>query len=363
MSKPKQTLTRFSRFSLTIILAVTALLGLVYFFKWQSPAPVRAEAISVGLIPDMGGIHDQGFNQTIYEGLLRAESELGIIGTVYTTTSTSDYETNLKQCVFDGNQLCISVGFSMADATLIVATKYTTTYFVTMDNDYSYQGAYPDNLRGIIFSEKEVGYMAGTLAGKMTQSNVVGVVGGWPVPQVVRYVTGYQNGAQCANPAAATIATYINSWIDPALGAQEAQKMLARNADVIFGAGGSTGNGAVLTATQSGAWGIGVDADQFVTLFMSGTVPGSDKLLTSAMKRLDNAAFNTISDVISGTFTSGTVVETLASNGVGLAPFHQAAVPQAVKDELNQVKQGIIDKTIDVNEGCRTSVYLPFVNR
>jgi basic membrane protein A and related proteins len=364
MSRIKRTLATSSRISLTIILAATALLGLVYFFKWQSPAPVRAESISVGLIPDLGGIHDQGFNQATYEGLVRAESELGITGVVYTTTSTSDYETNLKQCVFDGNQLCISVGFSMVDATLTVAKKYTTTNFASMDNDFSYLGAYPDNLRGILFSEKEVAYLAGALAGKMTQSNVVGVVGGMAIPPVVRLATGYQNGAQCANPAALVIVNYTDTFIDPDLGAQLAQKMLARNADVIFGAGGSTGTGAVLTATQSGAWGIGVDADQFVTTYGSGTVAGSDKLLTSAMKRLDNAAFNTISDVISGTFTSGTLVETLATNGVGLAPFHQtdAAVPQAVKDQLALVKQGIIDKTIDVDQTCRSSVYLPFIS-
>jgi len=215
-------------------------------------------------------------------------------------------------------------------------------------------------LRGIVFAEKEVSYLAGTLAGKMTQSNVVGFVGGIAIPQVVRFATGYQNGAQCANPAARVFVNYTDSFTDPALGAQEAQKMLARNADVIFGAGGSTGTGAVLTATQSGAWGIGVDADQFVTTYMSGTVAGSDKLLTSAMKRLDNAAFNTISDVISGTFTSGTVVETLATGGVGLAPFHQTdpAVPQPVKDYLNTVKQGIIDKTIDVDQSCRSSIFL-----
>lgn len=364
MSEPKRILTKLSGFCLTIILAATALLGLVYFFKWQSPAPARAITISVGLIPDVGGIHDQGFNQATYEGFVRAENELGIIGTVYTSTSGSDYATNLQQCVLDGNQLCITVGFSMGDATLSAAQAYPTTDFVTMDNVFD-QGVYPDNLRGILFSEKEVAYLAGALAGKMTQSTVVGVVGGMAVPPVIRFATGYQNGAQCANPAALVIVNYTNSFTDPALGAQEAQKMLARNADVIFGAGGATGNGVVLTATQSGAWGIGVDADQFVTLFMSGTVPGSDKLLTSAMKRLDYAAFNTISDVISGTFTSGTVVETLATNGVGLAPFHQtdAAVSQAVKNYLNTVKQGIINKTIDIDYPCRLSIFLPFVNR
>ena len=94
-------------------------------------------------------------------------------------------------------------------------------------------------------------------------------------------------------------------------------------ADVIFGVGGNTGNGAILTATQSGAWAIGVDTDQYNTVFESGSVAGSDRLLSSAMKRLDNAVFDTIGDVISGTFTSGTVLYTVAEDGVGLAPFHE----------------------------------------
>ena len=364
MSVPKQSLTKLSCASLTLILATAALLGLIFFFKGQAPSPVRANPISVGFIPDVGGIHDQGFNQATYEGLVRAETQLGITGNVYTTTSGSDYAAKLQQCATDGNKLCITVGFSMGEATFSAAEVYTATDFATMDFDFSYLG-YPNNLRGIVFSEKEVGYLAGTLAGKMTQSNVVGTVAGFSIPAVVRFATGYQNGAQCANPAAFVITKYTGSFIDPVLGAQEAQAMLARQADVIFGVGGSTGNGALLTATQSGAWGIGVDADQFITLFNSGTVPGSNKLLTSAMKRLDNAAFNTISDVISGTFTSGTLVETLASGGVELAPFHQtdAAVSQAVKDELDTVKQGVIDKTIDIDQPCRIGVYLPFVNR
>lgn len=120
----------------------------------------------------------------------------------------------------------------------------------------------------------------------------------------------------------------------------------------------------VLTATQSGVWGLGVDTDQYVSLFQNGAVDGADKLLSSAIKRMDNAVFDTISDVVSGTFTSGTVLYDLEADGVGLAPFHEADgdVPQAVRDVLQAVEDGIVTGAIDINDDCRTYyVYVPLV--
>ena len=364
MNKLTPYATRLCGIGFSVIAAMTVLLGLSLLLKWQPVSSVNAQTVTIGLITDIGGVNDKAFNQLSYQGLLRAQSELGIVGKVYSSTTPADYGPNLQQCVTDGSSLCITVGFLMANDTLNAATTYTRTKFATVDYDYSSNG-YPSNLQGMIFAEKEAGYLAGVLAGKMTHSNVVGVVGGIAVPPVVRYAEGYRNGARCANLTVTVILSYTNSFVDPALGAQVAQSMLAQRADVIFGAGGNTGNGAVLTATQSGAWGIGVDIDQYYTLFLSGTVSGSNKLLTSAMKKVDGAVFSVIADVVSNTFTSGTVTYTVAKNGVGLAPFHEAdpSVPQAVRNELESVEQGIANKTIDVNGPCPSKVYLPFIKK
>ena len=136
--------------------------------------------------------------------------------------------------------------------------------------------------------------------------------------------------------------------------------MIGQGADVIFAVAGPTGNGAVLTATQSAVWAIGVDTDQYFTLFGNGTVDGSDKLLSSAMKHVDNAVFGTISDVVSGTFTSGTLVYDLVLEGVGLAQFHEADpyVPQSVRDHLDSVEQGIVNGSIDIHNDCRGFYYI-----
>jgi basic membrane protein A len=166
---------------------------------------------------------------------------------------------------------------------------------------------------------------------------------------VTAFTFGYSNGAHCANPAVTTIISYTNTFISPTLGAQLAQAQMAQGADVVFGVGGETGNGAILTATQSGSLGIGVDFDQYYTLFMSGTVPGSDYL-------------------VSGSFISGTVTYDLAMDAVGLAPFHETAksIPPGVRTQLELVKQAIISGSIDPldpNEPCPVIVihqlYLP----
>lgn len=318
----------------------------------------EANSISVGLVTDVGTLDDMGFNWLSYQGLLRAEDELGVVGTVYTSTSSTDYETNLQQCVDDGNHLCISVGFLTADAISTTATANPATDFSIVDSSFE---SYPDNLRGMLFAADEVGYLAGTLAGLMTVSDTIGAVGAMEIQPVQDFVEPYRNGAQCANPDVDVLIEYTGSFSDTELGAQTAQDMIAEGADVIFGVGGPMGNAAVLTATQSGAWGIGVDFDTWVTLFKSGEIGGSDKLLSSAMKRMDNTVFATIADVVSDTFTSGTVIYDLEAGGVGLAPFHETEpfVPQSVRDALARVEKGIIWGIIDVNGPCPAYIYLP----
>ena len=318
--------------------------------------------VSAGLVVDGMTYNDPGdsFNHMAYQGLLRAGSELSLTTQVYTTNG--DYQAKLQQCATDGHAVCLGVGFSMGEALLNVATTYSNTKFAVIDVSFDVA---PDNVRGIVFAADEAGYLAGVLAGKMTISNKVGVVGGMELPAVVTYVEGYRNGAQCANGQARVLINYAGTFVNPGLGATVAQQMMAQGADVIFGVGGPTGNGAILTATQSGTWAIGVDSDQYVTLFGSGSVAGADNLLSSALKRIDNATFDTIASVISGTFTSGTRTYRLVEDGVGLAPFHGAdpSVPQSARDAIDAAKQGLSSGAIDVHDDCRTPLYLPLIRK
>lgn len=325
-------------------------------------APARADSINVGLIASGPTVDDQGFNWYAYQGLLRAQTDLGVVGTVYTSPSESDYEARLQQCVDDGNALCISVAWTMADATLNKAAANGSVLFAIVDVEYE---TYPQNLRGLTFASDEAGYLAGTLAGLMTGSDVIGTIGGMPIPTVDDFLNGYRNGATCANPGATVLTSYLGSFTDPDLGAQAAQAMMDQGADVIFPAAGPAGNAALQVATQAGVWGIGVDTDQYVTVFEEGVTPGAEYMLTSAMKRIDNAVFDTIADALSGGFTSGTVVYDLAVDGVGLAPFHEAtpSVPQSVRDQVESVRLDIIAGAIDVTAPCQGPgrVFLPLV--
>ena len=328
---------------------------------WAGTTSSAAPAtIAVGLVADGPEVNDGAFNQLSYEGLQRAETDLGVTGTVYTSATPADYGAQLQQCVDDGNDLCISVGFMMAEATWNAAQANPGIDFAIADTSWDQE--YPVNLRGLIFAEEEVGYLAGTLAGLMTGSDVIGDIGGMAIPPVNNFVYGYRNGARCANPQVDVLIAYTGDFGDPDLGAQVAQDMIAQGADVIFAPAGATGNGAVLTATQSGAWGIGVDNDQYINIFDNGAVDGAEKLLSSAMKRLDNAVYDTIADAVATAFSPGTVRYNLAVDGVSLAPFHDAdaAIPQAVKDTLTDVRQDIIDGVIDVWDPCW--VYASYVD-
>lgn len=326
-----------------------------------SAAP--AVPVKVGLVPTESGVDDLSFNWMAHQGLLRAQADLGVLGTVYTPADPGDYAAQIQQCVDDGNALCVTVGFLMVDDTWNAAAANPGVHFAIVDATWE---TYPGNLRGMAFAAEEAGYLAGTLAGLMTASNVVGGIGGMEIPPVQAFLDPYGYGAGCANVAASVIITYTGTFTDPDLGAQVAQDLMALGADVIFGAAGPTGSGAILEAAQAGAWAIGVDVDEWLTTFGSGAVAGSNRLLSSAMKRIDNAVYDTIADEVAAAFTAGTVIYDLAVDGVGLAPYHEAdpSIPQAVKDAVLAVQQGILTGAIDVWQPCdRYRTHLPLVLR
>jgi hypothetical protein len=194
------------------------------------------------------------------------------------------------------------------------------------------------------------------LAAEMSDTQVVGAVGGMEIPPVVRFMEGYRNGAQCTDNNVDVLLNYTGTFVDPVLGAAVAADMMTNsNADIIYGVGGMTGNGAIEYAAQNGAWSIGVDTDQWVTVFGSGSVAGSDKILSSAMKRIDNAVYMTIQDVLGGNFTAGDVTYDLSNDGVGLAPYHEAdgEISNSVKAHVNNAKNSIVSGGTDVNYPCR----------
>lgn len=302
--------------------------------------------IKVGLVTDVGKVNDGTFNQSAYEGLKRAEQELGVQIDFVETAQPTDYETNLERFASQDYDLVIGVGFLMGEALQKVASAHPDVKFAIVD--FAYETP-PANVKGLTFREDQSGYIAGTIAALISQSNNIGVVAGIEdVPAVKKFVQGYEAGAKAQKPDIRVQQVYTASFTDPATGAEQARSQIAEGADVIFGAGGQTGSGGVAAAAQQGVFGIGVDADEYFTTFKGGSEQGADKLVSSALKRVDNAVFDTVKSVVDGSFSNELYVGDAANGGVDYAPCHDACsvFTDEIKSKVDAVKQGLSDGSI-----------------
>jgi basic membrane protein A len=305
----------------------------------------EVEPIKVGLVTDIGGLNDRGFNSLANAGLERAEAELGAEIRVLESKSDADYIPNLQSLAEEGYDLVVSVGFLMGEATHAAAEAFPDTNFAIIDFGYGGDGCEDTNscelpnLQGLLFKEQETGYLAGYLAGLVTETNTISSVGGIKIPPVDRFIAGYQAGALASNPDITTLNGYSEDFVDQAKCKELALGQIAEGSDVVFQVAGGCGLGALDAASEEGVWGIGVDADQ---AFLG------DHVLTSALKRVDEAVFQTIQAQADGSFTGGSVtLFGLAEEGVGLGEFSPNADQAAIDEALAQV-QGIVDGSITV---------------
>ncbi len=289
------------------------------------------EVFCVGLVTDVGEVDDKSFNQSAWEGVKQAEAELGAIVNYVETKDAKDYAANMQLFIDKGYDVIVTVGFALGTATVEVAKANPDVWFIGVD-----QGQWAEtvpNVTGLIFDEAKSGFLAGVLAGSLTTSKTVAAVLGTDlIPPVVNFNLGYIAGAKYVDPAINVISTYHPggmdvAFTDPEWGAATAKQALEQGADVVFGAGGKTGNGALIeTAGVTGAYCIGVDSDQWET------VPEAHGcLISSAMKLITPATFDLLLMVKEGTAPAGNFI-----GGAGLAPFHDfdSMVSQAVKDAL-----------------------------
>jgi basic membrane protein A len=293
----------------------------------------------VVLVTDIGQLNDHGFNQLAYQGLKRAQRQLGIRGDVYQSPSSADYVPNLATAARKGADLVISVGFDQANSIAKVAKQFPKTHFAIIDVDWSDLPGHPKNVEGLIFREQEVGYLAGYLAGLVEKSssgsrNVIGSVGGEKQPPVDRYIAGYQAGARAADPGVKLLNAYSQEWVDQAKCKTIAQNQIDAGANVVFQVAGGCGLGVLDAAKQSKVWGIGVDADQSYL---------GPQVLTSAEKGVDTSVYSVVQQVLAGTFRGGrNAVFSLANNGVRLGKI-SPKVPQADVQKVRQVAKQIAD--------------------
>ena len=313
-------------------------------------ADVEAPAdFSAGLVTDIGSIDDGTFNQYAYEGLKAAEECFGIETNVIETANQADYDNNLQTILQPKPDVVVTVGFLLAEGTAKYAKQNPDTNFIGVDQ---FQEDYGDNYAGVLFREDQGGFLAGAMAGLLTESGTVGVIGGLEsVPPVVRLVNGFEMGAKYIaeqdGEEVNVLKIYNDSFTDKAKGRSDAEQFLGEGADVIFGAGGQTGSGGVQAAVEQGAWGIGVDQDEYFTTFKGGSAQGADKLATSAVKRVDLGVFENIAAAIQGEFKPGIFELNAENNGITYAPFHDADIPEDAAARLEEVRQGLADGSID----------------
>ncbi len=295
----------------------------------------------IALVTDMGKIDDRTFNEFAYKAMMKASRDFGLKTAFIETQQPTDYEKNIEQFVTEGFEIIITVGFMLGDATKKMAEKYPNVLFVIVD--FAYDPPIK-NVTGLVFAEDQSGFLAGVLAGLMTKSKIVGFVGGKEIPPVIRYRQGYMTGVKSICPDCDVLAVHIDSFTDPARGKTAALSQMDEGADVIFGAGGLSGSGAILGAAQAGGWVIGVDQDEYMTTFKEGKAPGADRVLSSAMKRVDVAVYEAVKAAVDGEFKGGTMVFDVVVGGIGLAPFHEAdgAIPAEVKAKLKEMAEGLV---------------------
>lgn len=321
------------------VVAVTVLLAALSLFlpaANSSPAPSgRLQGLRVGLVFDVGGRGDKSFNDSAYLGVDRAEKELGVQVEYLEPSGSEDREAALRLFAARGFDLVIGVGFIFSSDINEVAADFPAIHFACVD--YAPSGKVPSNVLGLGFKEEQGSFLVGAVAGLMTKTRHVGFVGGMDIPLIHRFEAGYRAGAMHVCPQCRIHVGYAGTtpeaFHDPAKGKAIAIRQIAAGSDVVYHASGTTGHGVFEAAREMGIKAIGVDSDQYDE--MPGTV------LTSMIKRVDVAVYDTIVAVGDKRFQSGMTAFGVERSWVGYVSDgpHAAGIPEAVKKRVALLKK------------------------
>jgi len=294
------------------------------------------KAIKVGMVADVGGINDESFNQSAWEGLQKAQKELGVEVKVIESKQASEYIGNIETLADGGMDLIIGVGNTMVEDIKTQAENYPDLSFAIIDETYD---TIPKNITPILFKENEATFLAGLIAGKMTKTNKVGFIGGMENPIIYRFLYGYEYGVDQSNDEADVQVQFAGTFADAAKGKSIANQMYSNGVDVILSAAGGTGVGAIESAKEQNKYAIGVDKDQ------SDLAPKN--VLTSALKKVNVGVYDTVKEFKDGKLTGGEAkIYGLKEDGVGIPESTKNLVPQDVIDYVNtmadKVKNGEI---------------------
>jgi basic membrane protein A len=319
--------------------------------------------IRVGIVFDIGGKDDRSFNAAAFDGVKCAETgkhpdgtpcekpSLGIVMRDVEPGNPTSIEPAMRAFAERGYDLIIGVGFAQAPIMELVAKDYPNINFAIVDG-----ASKLPNVASLVFKEHEGSYLVGMIAARESKSGTLGFIGGMDIGLIHRFAKGYEEGAKSVNPDARVIVNYVGvtdgAWNNPGKGKELALAQIGKGADVIFTAAGNSGLGVFDAVEQQGrdpqgrakAYVIGVDANQ------NGVKPGF--VLTSMVKRVDNAVYQIVSDVVNHQFKGGFHVYGLESDGVAYAmdKNNQALIQPDVIQQVEASKQKIIGGQIQVTD-------------
>lgn len=315
---------------LSMLLVLTMMVSLAAFTaQAEAPKPFR-----VAMVSDTGGINDNSFNASAWEGLQRAKSELGVEVSYLESVTEADYEANMETLFDEGYDLIICVGFLMADACKKAAEAHPEQMYAIIDS-----GSSAPNMIGVLFAQEQCSYLVGVAAGKMTKTNNVGFVLGMVSPVMNAFGYGYYAGVRDANPNCEVQGFNANNFGDAAGGKAAAINMYAKGADIVYHAAGGTGDGVIEAAKEQKKFAIGVDKDQ--------SYLAPEAVLTSAVKRVDNGVFDLCAKGQKGELKGGDSVYDLATGGVDIAKTVDLMSPEALK-AVEEAKEKILKGEIKV---------------
>jgi len=323
----------------------------------ETPEAPAAELVKVGMVTDSGTIDDKSFNQGTWEGILKYKNDKGTIEEKYLQPSGeqhTDYVNAINDLVDAEYEIIVTPGFKFETAINEAAGNHKDNTFIIIDG-YPHSGDYNfvkhDNVASIFFTEHEAGFLSGVAAALETKSGKLGYIGGMEIPAVQKFGWGYVAGVKYANETFGTNAEvtdylYQGTFTDVAAGQTLAAGMYNKGVDIIFAAAGGVGVGVFNEAKQRAEKGekvfvVGVDVDQYE---MGKIKSGESVTLTSAMKRIDVAAYNYVDDKINGSFPGGEIITlSLADEGVGLPKDNPNLTADTIA-KVEQAKKDVLDK-------------------
>ncbi|MFY9322220.1 MAG: BMP family ABC transporter substrate-binding protein [Bacillota bacterium] len=325
-----------------LVLSVVMVIGMV---MGSVSSGLAADKPRIAIVFATGGLGDKSFNDSAYEGMLRAEKELGIEFDQAEPQAVAEYESLLMRFAQTRRyDLIISIGFDQADALQVVSGRFPDQKFAIVDTAVD-----APNVASYVYREAERGFVVGAVAGLMTKraedprivpdKQIIGVIGGMDIPLIRANVAGYIAGAKFANPEVEVKYSYVGDWADPAKCKEMANAMLDEGVDVIWLAAGRSGLGGIMAAEERNRFAIGADVDQGYL--------APDHILTNGMKLVDNTVFMAIEAVLKDEFTPGTNMLGLKEGALG---YSHNLIPADIIEEVDKLAERVASGELTVPE-------------